>query len=60
MRSIEGKKEDNNEHQAKMKVEEYTEDSCIVALDIAEQYNNTDVGKAVMQGLKVIIVIIIL
>ena len=43
-----------------MKVEEYTEDSCIVALDIAEQYNNTDVGKAVMQGLKVIIVIIIL
>ena len=43
-----------------MKVEEYTEDSCIVALDIAEQYNNTDVGKAAMEGLKVIIIIIIL
>ena len=35
-----------------MKVEEYTEDSCIVALDIAEQYNT--------EGLKVIIIIIIL
>ena len=35
-----------------MKVEEYTEDSYIVALDIAEQYN--------MEGLKVIIIIIII
>ena len=60
LRSIEGKKEENNGHLASIKMEEDSEDRFPAALDVAEQYNNTDVGKAVMESHKVVIIIITL
>ena len=60
LRSIEEKKEVNNEHLARIKKEEDSEDRSPAALDVAEQYNNTNVGKAVMESHKVTIIIIIL
>ena len=58
LRSIEGKKEENNGHLARIKMEEDSGDRSPTALDIAEQYNNTDVGKAAMESYKVVIIII--
>ena len=58
LRSIEGKKEENNGHLARIKMEEDSEDRSPAALDIAEQYNNTDVGKAAMESHKVVIFIL--
>ena len=55
IRSTEGNKEDNNEHQAKIKVEEYAQDRYPVALDVA-----TDVGKAAKESRKVTIITLIL
>ena len=48
--------ERNNGHLARIKEEE----DSPAALDVAEQYNNTDIGKAAMESQKVVIIIIIL
>ena len=41
-------------------MEEDSEDRSPAALDVAEQYSNTDVGKAAMESHKVVIIIITL
>lgn len=56
LRSIDGKKEENDGHLARIKMEEDSEDRSPAALDVAEQYNNTDVGKASMESHKVVII----
>ena len=60
LRSIDGKKEENDGHLARIKMEEDSEDRFPAALDVAEQYSNTDVGKAAMESHKVVIIIITL
>lgn len=60
LRSIDGKKEENDGHLARIKMEEDSEDRSPAALDVAEQYSNTDVGKAAMESHKVVIIIITL